>query len=250
MTVKGIEVSGTVYDNEDETARNTASTASSVATQASEDVSTLQTTVNNISDSVDTISDDLQTVEDNIGDLADLETTAKTNLVSAVNEINANALGATSKSLTISSICQESSSSFTGNNGTDRYYKNSDNFPFSDFSALELRIKGGKVIQILAGGSGSYTAMASVYTILWSIEITHTNFLANIGTEKQWEAFTKSRSIFGGTLNIRNAIILTDVTITYSSGYDSVVLVGRTGLTEALTAGGGGGGGSIPFNLR
>lgn len=84
--VNGIEVSGTTYDLEDTTARTTASSASSVATQASSDVSTLQTTVNNISDSVDTIADDLQTVEDNIGDLADLETTDKTDLVSAINE--------------------------------------------------------------------------------------------------------------------------------------------------------------------
>ena len=86
--VLGIEVSGTTYDIEDETARSTASSASSLATQASEDVGTLQTTVNNISDSVDRIADDLQTAEDNIGDLADLETTAKADLVSAVNEVN------------------------------------------------------------------------------------------------------------------------------------------------------------------
>ena len=85
--VTGIEVSGTAYDLEDTTARNTASSASSAATQASGDVSALQTTVNNISDSVDSISDDLQTVQDNVGDLADLETTVKTDVVSAINEI-------------------------------------------------------------------------------------------------------------------------------------------------------------------
>lgn len=85
--VNGIEVSGTTYDIEDTSARNTASSASSVATQTSSDVSALQTTVNNISDSVDTIADNLQTVEDNIGDLADLETTANTDLVSAINEV-------------------------------------------------------------------------------------------------------------------------------------------------------------------
>lgn len=52
MTVKGIEVSGTIYDNEDETARNgvNENTAS-------------------------------------IGDLADLETEEKTDLVSALNEV-------------------------------------------------------------------------------------------------------------------------------------------------------------------
>lgn len=86
--VNGIEVSGTTYNIEDETARNTASSASSVATQASNDVSALQTTVNNISDSVDIIADNLQTVEDNIGDLADLETTVKTSVVNAINEVN------------------------------------------------------------------------------------------------------------------------------------------------------------------
>lgn len=85
--VNGIEVSGTTYNIEDETARNAATSAAQTATQASDDVSTLQTTVNNISDSVDTIEDDLQTVQDNIGDLADLETTAKANLVAAINEI-------------------------------------------------------------------------------------------------------------------------------------------------------------------
>lgn len=85
--VKGIEVSGTTYDVEDTSARTTATSAASTATQASDDVSALQTTVNNISDNVDTIADDLQTVEDNIGDLADLDTTVKTDLVSAINEV-------------------------------------------------------------------------------------------------------------------------------------------------------------------
>jgi len=36
MTVKGIEVSGTIYDNEDETARNAATEATQTATQASQ----------------------------------------------------------------------------------------------------------------------------------------------------------------------------------------------------------------------
>lgn len=85
--VKGIEVSGTTYDIEDTSARNTATSAASTATQASDDVSALQTTVNNISDNIDTITDDLQTVDGSIGDLADLDTKVKTDIVSAINEV-------------------------------------------------------------------------------------------------------------------------------------------------------------------
>lgn len=52
MTVKGIEVSGQIYDNEDETARNTANENAT-----------------------------------SIGNLDDLETTEKTSLVDAINEV-------------------------------------------------------------------------------------------------------------------------------------------------------------------
>ena len=59
-TIKKIEVGGTNYDIEDEVARNTASSADSTATQAASA----------------------------IGDLDDLETTIKTDVVSAINEVN------------------------------------------------------------------------------------------------------------------------------------------------------------------
>lgn len=107
--VNGIEVSGTTYDVEDTSARNTASSASSVATQASNDVSALQTTVNNISDSVDRIGDDLQDVKDNIGDLANLDTTTKTDLVSAINEV----AGAVQSRPTVTITTTKSSASST-----------------------------------------------------------------------------------------------------------------------------------------
>ena len=58
-TIKKIEVDGTNYDIEDEVARNTASSASSAATQANS----------------------------KIGNLAALETTVTTDVVSAINEV-------------------------------------------------------------------------------------------------------------------------------------------------------------------
>lgn len=71
--IKGIELASEVYDLEDETARSTATTAGQTATQASETATQASETATQ--------------ADEKIGDLADLETTAKTDLVSAINEV-------------------------------------------------------------------------------------------------------------------------------------------------------------------
>lgn len=88
MEIKGIEVSGEIYDIEDETARTNASEASSNASEAKTATQTLASTVSTLSDTVSNHSTDIEQLGDEIGDLADLETTAKTDLVSALNEVN------------------------------------------------------------------------------------------------------------------------------------------------------------------
>ena len=226
-----------------------ANTAKSVATQASEDVSTLQTTVNNISDSVDTISDDLQTVEDNIGDLADLETTAKTDIVSAINEINSEVTDITLKSLNMVGKLTEVSSSFQSATGTNRFYRNKDNFPFGDLSSIMLRFCGNKIQFIQVGGSGSLHAMVAETTVLFALEITHSKFLEEGFTERQWDVLRTATPLFGGTITIRNVAIFAKATISYSSAYNSVVIVGSTRLSEALSAESGGGSGGINFDF-
>lgn len=89
MEIKGIEVSGEIYDIEDETARTNASEASSNASEAKTATQTLASTVSTLSDTVSNHSTDIEQLGDEIGDLADLETTAKTDLVSAINEVDA-----------------------------------------------------------------------------------------------------------------------------------------------------------------
>lgn len=63
--IKGIELSSEIYGLNDETARTRVQTAET---------------------QIETVADDVDTLSDKVGDLDDLETTAKTDLVSAINE--------------------------------------------------------------------------------------------------------------------------------------------------------------------
>lgn len=75
MDITGIEVSGEVYELNDETARTNAQTATQTAESANE-----------IATSADATATANATA---IGTLTDLETTEKTNLVGAINEVDA-----------------------------------------------------------------------------------------------------------------------------------------------------------------
>lgn len=87
MTVKGIEVAGIIYDNEDETARTTATEANQTATQASQSVTQVQTTLGAVSEKTDLAYAETMDNKRNIGDLAWLETATKDDLVAAINEL-------------------------------------------------------------------------------------------------------------------------------------------------------------------
>lgn len=88
MEIKGIEVSGEVYDITDETARTNAESASNVATEAKEAVETVTENVETITETANTAKETAEGNAENIGNLSDLETTEKTSLVAAVNEVN------------------------------------------------------------------------------------------------------------------------------------------------------------------
>jgi hypothetical protein len=87
--IKGIELASEVYDLEDETARSTATTAGQTASQASETATQASETATQASQTATQASQTATQADSKIGDLADLETTAKTDLVSAINEVAA-----------------------------------------------------------------------------------------------------------------------------------------------------------------
>lgn len=85
--VKGIEISGDIYDIEDETARTNASEASENASEAKTSVATLSEEVLSMKESLDEIVVQNYQVSQKVGNTATpLDTTAQT-LVGAVNEL-------------------------------------------------------------------------------------------------------------------------------------------------------------------
>ena len=83
-TIKGIEVSSQTYDLEDETGRSASSdNATAIGTLANLDTTAKTDLVSAINEVADTASGNYE----KIGTLADLDTTAKTDLVSAINEV-------------------------------------------------------------------------------------------------------------------------------------------------------------------
>lgn len=85
--IKGIELASEIYGLEDTPARDTATTASQTATQAQTTVTQLQTTVTNLQSVVQQNSKDIRVARDEIGDISALETSVKSDLVSAINEL-------------------------------------------------------------------------------------------------------------------------------------------------------------------
>lgn len=87
-TVKGIEISGTIYDNEDETARTSASAAGTTASQAQTAVNTLAQSVEVLDGLLAAVKTQADSIEAKVGDLdTPLDTTAQ-NLINAINELN------------------------------------------------------------------------------------------------------------------------------------------------------------------
>lgn len=85
--VKGIEISGDIYDIEDETARTNASEASENASEAKTSVATLSGTVADMQDSMNEIVVQNYQVSQKVGDTTTpLDTTAQT-LIGATNEL-------------------------------------------------------------------------------------------------------------------------------------------------------------------
>ena len=78
--IRGIELASDIYGLEDTSARNTATAASQTATQAGQ-------TATQASQTATQASQTATQADEKIGNLADLETTAKTDLVSAINEV-------------------------------------------------------------------------------------------------------------------------------------------------------------------
>lgn len=87
--IRGIELASEIYDLEDTSARNTATSASQTATTASQTATEANQTATQAGQTAAQASQTATQADEKIGDLADLETTAKTDLVSAINEVAA-----------------------------------------------------------------------------------------------------------------------------------------------------------------
>ena len=86
--IRGIELASEIYDLEDTSARNTATAASQTATQAGQTAAQASQTASAASQTASAASQTAEEADEKIGNLANLETTAKTNLVAAINEVN------------------------------------------------------------------------------------------------------------------------------------------------------------------
>ena len=86
--IRGIELASEIYGLEDTSARNTATAASQTATQAGQTATQASQTATQASQTATQASQTETQADSTIGTLANLETTAKTDLVSAINEVN------------------------------------------------------------------------------------------------------------------------------------------------------------------
>lgn len=86
--IRGIELASEIYSLEDTSARNTATAASQTATQAGQTATQASQTATQASQTASAASQTAEEADEKIGNLANLETTAKTNLVAAINEVH------------------------------------------------------------------------------------------------------------------------------------------------------------------
>ena len=85
--IRGIELASEIYDLEDTSARDTATAASQTATTASQTATTASETATEANQRATTAGQTATEANEKIGDLADLKTTVKTNVVAALNEL-------------------------------------------------------------------------------------------------------------------------------------------------------------------
>lgn len=85
--IRGIELASEIYDLEDTSARDTATAASQTATTASQTATTASETATEANQKATTAGQTATEANEKIGDLADLKTTVKTNVVAALNEL-------------------------------------------------------------------------------------------------------------------------------------------------------------------
>ena len=84
--IRGIELASEIYGLEDTSARNTATAASQTATQAGQTATQASQTATQASQTATQASQTATQADSKIGTLANLQTTVKTDLVSAINE--------------------------------------------------------------------------------------------------------------------------------------------------------------------
>lgn len=89
--IRGIELASEVYSLEDTSARNTATAASQTATQAGQTATQASQTATQASETASDAALNANLARDEIGDISALETTEKTDLVSAINEVKTEA---------------------------------------------------------------------------------------------------------------------------------------------------------------
>ena len=85
--IKGIELASEIYDLEDTSARNTATAASQTATQAGQTATQASQTATTANQTAEDAMAEARVARNEIGDISSLETTEKTDLVSAINEL-------------------------------------------------------------------------------------------------------------------------------------------------------------------
>lgn len=209
MDITGIEVSGEVYELNDETARTNAQTATQTAEDASE-----------TAESADATATANATA---IGTLANLETTEKANLVGAINEVNAKGSGV--KMLDITSFFDTPTSSY----GTFANFKVTVNnlkqvaisFTFTPNSNVAL--SASSVLDYL----GSITlggTVASLFTALENAGIDFSDInqsLSDAHSANFFEMSCEGQLIFSVTTSV-----------TASSNYFQIQINPRTGLVR------------------
>lgn len=86
--IRGIELASEIYDLEDTSARNTATAASQTATQAGQTATQASQTATQAKNTAEDARSDVNVARNEIGDISALETSDKSDLVAAINEVN------------------------------------------------------------------------------------------------------------------------------------------------------------------
>lgn len=197
---------------------------------------------------------DFDSLKNDVGDKSNLNTTTKTDIVSAINEL-ANpthwydelGIGTTSISVVFPT---EATSAGTAPLyvPVDNYYFDSTYCPFSASNVNTLTIAASYFQVSMSGGYAAITAGNG--GIIWTATMSKALFLESGGTEAQWDLlFSNTGKI---KLSVENTTIhgwtIFNGTISHiAQGVEMIIIkIDACNLTTA-TAGGGGGGVSIQF---